>query len=53
MAKKFLTSIDLNGNQLINPILENVTPNPITELAKGRLAFNTTGNVPIVYDGSS
>ena len=53
MAKKFLTSIDLSGNQLINPILENVSPNPITELAKGRLAFNTTGNVPIVYDGSS
>ena len=53
MAKKFLTSIDLAGNQLINPILENVSPNPITELAKGRLAFNTTGNVPIVYNGSS
>ena len=53
MAKKFLTSIDLNGNQLIKPILENVSPNPTTELAKGRLAFNTTVNVPIVYNGSS
>lgn len=53
MAKKFLTSIDLSLNQLIKPILENVSPNPITELAKGRLAFNTTSNVPIVYDGSS
>ena len=53
MAKKFLTSIDLSGNQLIRPVLENVSDNPETELAKGRLAFNTTGNVPIVYNGSS
>ena len=53
MAKKFLTSIDLNGNQLIKPILENVSPNPTSDLAKGRLAFNTTSNVPIVYDGAS
>ena len=53
MAKKFLTSIDLCGNQLIRPVLENVSPNPEEGLAKGRLAFNTTGNVPIVYNGSS
>lgn len=52
MAKKFLTSIDLCGNQLIRPVLENVSPNPEEGLAKGRIAFNTTGDVPIVYDGT-
>ena len=53
MAKKFLTSIDLCGNQLIRPVLENVFPNPVDgdSLAKGRIAFNTNDNNPIVYDG--
>lgn len=53
MAKKFLTSIDLCGNQLIKPVLENVSPNPEDGLANGRIAFNTTDNVPIVYNGES
>ena len=47
MAKKFLTSIDLNGNQLIHPILENLTDNPATTAA-GRLAYNTSTDKPIV-----
>ena len=54
MAKKFLTSIDLNGNQLIRPVLENVAINPTNELTeKGRIAFNTQLNKTIVYDGTN
>lgn len=54
MAKLFLTDIDLNGNQLLKAILENVATNPASApLAKGRIAFNTTGNVPLVYDGTA
>ena len=53
MAKKFLTSIDLNGNQLIKPILENVTSNPTNDKIKGRIAFNTAANKTIVYDGAN
>ena len=54
MAKKFLTSIDLNGNQLIRPVLENVATNPINEsIEKGRIAFNTQLNKTIVYDGTN
>ena len=51
MAKKFLTSIDLNGNQLIHPILENLTSNPATTVA-GRLAYNTSTDKPIVRGNS-
>lgn len=53
MAINFLTSINLNGNQLIKPVIENVTSNPTLESAKGRLAFNSTNNTPIVYDGEA
>ena len=53
MAKKFLTSIDLNGNQLIKPVLENVAANPENELLEGRIAFNTKLNKTIVYDGTN
>ena len=51
MAKKFLTSIDLNGNQLIKPVLENVATNPTNDSIKGRIAFNTGLNKIIVHDG--
>lgn len=53
MPKGFLTDIDLNGNQLLKAILEVVASNPTANLAKGRLAFNSASNVPIVYDGSA
>lgn len=41
MAKKFLTDIDLEGNQLVNTRAENVTVNPAVGNA-GRIFYNTT-----------
>ena len=52
MAKTFLTSIDLNGNQLLNTVLENTATIPTLNLKKGRAAFDTANNKVIVYDGS-
>gem|GEM_PF-3990548 len=52
MAKTFLTSIDLNGNQLLSSVLENTATIPTLNLKKGRVAFDTANNKTIVYDGS-
>jgi hypothetical protein len=49
MATKFLTSIDLNQNQLIKGTFEVVGTNPNTNLFDGRMVFNTTDNTILVY----
>lgn len=48
MAKKFLTGIDLEGNEIINARAENVTANPTSGNA-GRIIFNTT-NSKMLFD---
>lgn len=53
MAKKFLTSVDLNGNELQNAVLQNLGAAPAT--AAGKMYFNTAGavNVPTMYNGAA
>ncbi len=53
MAKRFLTHIDLSGNQLINASLEKLSADPTTGLFEGRMYYNTTSDLIKVYDGTS
>lgn len=52
MARKFLTPIDLNGNQLLGVALENLGNDPGTGVANGRIYYNTSGTLKY-YDGVS
>lgn len=58
MAKKFLTHIDLTGNELrnshlINAVLETAASDPATDLSEGRIYYNTTSQAIKVYDGTA
>ncbi len=52
MARKFLTSIDLNSNELIKAVVQNATSDPGTGKA-GQLYYNTADDVLKVYSGSA
>lgn len=52
MARKFLTSIDLNQNELIKAVIQNATTDPLTGRA-GQLYYNTADDVLKVYSGSA
>lgn len=52
MAKRFLTHIDLSGNQLINASLEKLSADPVSGLFEGRMYYNTTSDLVKVYDGA-
>jgi hypothetical protein len=53
MAKKFLTHIDLSGNQLIKASFEKLSTDPGTNLFSGRMYYNTTSKAIKIYDGST
>lgn len=53
MARKFLTNLDLAGNQLLNATLEQAASAPSTGNFEGRMYYNTTDNLIYVYQGSS
>lgn len=55
MAKRFLTDINLAGNQLINASFEQRTADPAPSAAdfEGRMYYNTTTNTVRIYDGTS
>lgn len=52
MAKRFLTHIDLSGNQLINASLEKLSADPVSGLFEGRMYYNTASDSIRVYDGT-
>lgn len=51
MAKKFLTDINLNKNELQNAIIQNLASDPSNPVA-GQVYFNTTTNRFRVYTGT-
>lgn len=52
MARKFLTSIDLNQNELIKAVVHNLGTDPETGVA-GQLYYNTNSDVLKIYSGSA
>lgn len=53
MAKRFLTHIDLAGNQIINAAFEKLSTDPTTGNFEGRIYYNTAEDILRVYDGSA
>lgn len=51
MAKRYLTSIDLSKNQIINVSVHNLATPPSTPVV-GQMYFNTVSNRMYFYDGS-
>jgi hypothetical protein len=52
MSRKFLTSIDLNLNELQNGVIQNLATDPGTGVA-GQLYFNTVAQTLKVYNGTT
>jgi len=53
MAKKsFLVNIDLNQNQLLNPVLQNLATDPASPVT-GQFFYNSTANKPKYWNGSA
>lgn len=53
MAKRFLTHLDLSGNQLLNATFEKLSADPTTGNFEGRMYYNTADEVVRLYDGES
>jgi len=53
MARKFLTNIDMSGNQLLNATFEKLAEAPSTGNFEGRMYYNTSDDLIYVYKGSS
>lgn len=52
MSRRFLTNIDLEGNQLLNGVIHNLTEDPEDGEA-GQIYFNTTDQVLKIYNGGT
>jgi len=52
MSRKFLTSIDLNRNELQNGVIHNLATDPGTGVA-GQLYFNTVDQTLKIYNGTT
>ena len=53
MARKFLTNLDMSGNQLLNATFERLAEAPTTGNFEGRMYYNTSDDLIYVHDGSS
>ena len=52
MARKFLTNLDMSGNQLLNATFEKLAEAPTTGNFEGRMYYNTSDDLIYVNDGS-
>jgi hypothetical protein len=53
MAKRFLTALDLTGNQLLNATFEKLASDPTEGNFEGRMYYNSASGVVRLYDGTS
>lgn len=53
MAKRFLTHIDMSGNQILNATFEQLSSDPSSGNFEGRIYYNTTDDLLKVYDGTA
>lgn len=53
MATKFVTNLDLNGNQIISARLESVAADPSSNNFEGRLIYRTDTDCIKYFDGAS
>jgi hypothetical protein len=53
MAKRFLTHLDMSGNQLLNATFEKLATDPTTGNFEGRMYYNTADEVVRLYDGEN
>lgn len=53
MAQKFLTNIDLNGNQLVKGTFQKVAADPDTNLFEGWMVYHTGEDCIKYYDGTT
>lgn len=51
MAKRFLTHVDLTGNQLLNAAFEKLGSDPLSGNFEGRIYYNTASALLKVFDG--
>jgi hypothetical protein len=52
MSRRFLTNIDLEGNQLLNGVIHNLIEDPENGKA-GQIYYNTTDQVLKIYNGDA
>ena len=53
MAKRFLTHLDLTGNQILNAAFEKLATDPTTGNFEGRIYYNTANDALKFYDGAA
>lgn len=53
MARKFLTHLDMQGNQILNAAFEKLATDPTTGNFEGRIYYNTASDVLKFYDGTA
>ena len=53
MARKFLTHLDMQGNQILSAAFEKLATDPTTGNFEGRIYYNTAGDVLKFYDGTA
>jgi hypothetical protein len=53
MARKFLTHLDIQGNQILNAAFEKLAADPTTGNFEGRIYYNTVSDALKFYDGTA
>ena len=53
MARRFLTHLDMTGNQLLNVTFEKLSSAPVTGNFEGRMYYNTSDDLIYVYNGAA